>query len=76
MIDERRVQELPLFAGNPIELTLIAAGVVNATDLLGIPAGSVSRSASFAAQDKFFGPTETSAGLLARSPPLGVGNSR
>ncbi|HEX2491088.1 MAG TPA: carboxypeptidase-like regulatory domain-containing protein, partial [Blastocatellia bacterium] len=33
VIDERRVQELPLFAGNPMELTLIAAGVVNATDM-------------------------------------------
>ena len=33
VIDERRVQELPLFAGNPMELTLIATGVVNATDL-------------------------------------------
>ncbi len=33
MIDERRVQELPLFAGNPMELTLIATGVVNATDM-------------------------------------------
>ncbi|MGH9767744.1 MAG: carboxypeptidase-like regulatory domain-containing protein, partial [Blastocatellia bacterium] len=33
VIDERRVQELPLFAGNPMELTLIAAGVVNSTDM-------------------------------------------
>ncbi len=33
IIDERRVQELPLFAGNPMELTLIATGVVNATDM-------------------------------------------
>ncbi|HEX4949438.1 MAG TPA: TonB-dependent receptor [Blastocatellia bacterium] len=33
IIDERRVQELPLFAGNPMELTLIATGIVNATDM-------------------------------------------
>ncbi len=33
LIDERRVQELPLFAGNPVELTLIATGVINATDM-------------------------------------------
>lgn len=33
IIDERRVQELPLFAGNPMELTLIATGVSNATDM-------------------------------------------
>jgi hypothetical protein len=33
VIDERRVQELPLFAGNPMELTLIATGVVNSTDM-------------------------------------------
>ena len=33
VIDERRVQELPLFAGNPMELTLIATGVSNATDM-------------------------------------------
>ena len=33
VIDERRVQELPLFSGNPMELTLIATGVVNSTDM-------------------------------------------
>jgi Carboxypeptidase regulatory-like domain/TonB dependent receptor-like, beta-barrel len=33
VIDQRRVQELPLFAGNPTELTLLAPGVVNATDM-------------------------------------------
>ncbi|MGH9940480.1 MAG: carboxypeptidase regulatory-like domain-containing protein, partial [Blastocatellia bacterium] len=33
VIDERRVQELPLFAGNPVELTLLATGVVNSTDM-------------------------------------------
>lgn len=33
VIDERRVQELPLFAGNPTELTLLAPGVVNSTDM-------------------------------------------
>jgi hypothetical protein len=33
VVDERRVQELPLFSGNPVELTLIATGVVNSTDM-------------------------------------------
>jgi hypothetical protein len=33
VIDERRVLELPLFAGNPVELTLLTPGVVNATDM-------------------------------------------
>ena len=33
VIDQRRVQELPLFAGNPTELTLLSPGVVNATDM-------------------------------------------
>lgn len=33
IIDERRVQELPLFAGNPMELTMIATGVSNSTDM-------------------------------------------
>jgi hypothetical protein len=33
VIDERRVQELPLFAGNPMELTLITTGVTNATNM-------------------------------------------
>jgi hypothetical protein len=33
VVDERRILELPLFAGNPIELTMLAPGVVNATDL-------------------------------------------
>ncbi|MGH8248161.1 MAG: carboxypeptidase-like regulatory domain-containing protein, partial [Gammaproteobacteria bacterium] len=33
VIDERRVLELPLFAGNPMELTLLTPGVVNATNL-------------------------------------------
>jgi hypothetical protein len=33
VIDERRVQELPIFSGNATELTLLAPGVVNATDM-------------------------------------------
>ncbi len=33
LIDERRILELPLFAGNPAELTLLAPGVVNGTDM-------------------------------------------
>jgi hypothetical protein len=33
VIDERRVLELPIFSGNPSELTLLAPGVSNATDL-------------------------------------------
>jgi hypothetical protein len=33
VIDERRILELPLFAGNPVELTMLAPGVVNATDM-------------------------------------------
>jgi Carboxypeptidase regulatory-like domain/TonB dependent receptor len=33
VIDQRRVQELPLFAGNPTELALLAPGVVNVTDM-------------------------------------------
>jgi Carboxypeptidase regulatory-like domain/TonB dependent receptor len=33
VIDQRRVQELPLFAGNPTEMALLAPGVVNATDM-------------------------------------------
>ncbi len=33
VIDERRVLELPLFAGNPAELTMLAPGVMNATDM-------------------------------------------
>ena len=33
VIDQRRVQELPLFAGNPTELTLLAPGIINATDM-------------------------------------------
>ena len=33
VIDERRVLELPLFAGNAMELTLLTAGVINATDM-------------------------------------------
>jgi hypothetical protein len=33
VIDERRILELPLFAGNPADLTLLAPGVVNATDM-------------------------------------------
>jgi hypothetical protein len=33
VVDERRVQELPIFSGNPVELTLIATGVVNTTDM-------------------------------------------
>jgi hypothetical protein len=32
VIDERRVQELPLFAGNPMELTLIANGLPSWAD--------------------------------------------
>ena len=33
VIDERRVRELPLLAGNPTELALLSPGVVNATNL-------------------------------------------
>jgi len=33
VVDERRVLELPLFAGNPMELTLLTPGVVNTTDM-------------------------------------------
>lgn len=33
VIDQRRVQELPIFSGNASELTLLAPGVVNATDM-------------------------------------------
>jgi len=33
VIDERRILELPLFAGNPVELTMLTPGVVNATDM-------------------------------------------
>ncbi|RPI18982.1 MAG: carboxypeptidase regulatory-like domain-containing protein, partial [Acidobacteria bacterium] len=33
IIDERRILELPLFAGNPAELTMLAPGVMNATDM-------------------------------------------
>ncbi len=33
VVDERRILELPLFAGNPMDLTLLAPGVVNATDM-------------------------------------------
>ncbi len=33
VIDQRRVQELPVFSGNASELTLLAPGVVNATNL-------------------------------------------
>ncbi len=33
VIDQRRVQELPIFSGNATELTLLAPGVVNTTNL-------------------------------------------
>jgi hypothetical protein len=33
VVDERRILELPLFAGNPVELTMLAPGVMNATDM-------------------------------------------
>src|SRR5688572_19269130 len=33
VIDERRILELPLFAGNPMELTMLTPGVMNATDM-------------------------------------------
>jgi Carboxypeptidase regulatory-like domain/TonB dependent receptor-like, beta-barrel len=33
VVDQRRVLELPLFAGNPMELTLLTPGVANATDM-------------------------------------------
>jgi hypothetical protein len=33
VIDQRRVQELPIFSGNATELTLLAPGVVNSTDM-------------------------------------------
>jgi hypothetical protein len=33
VIDQQRVQELPIFSGNASELTLLAPGVVNATDM-------------------------------------------
>jgi hypothetical protein len=33
VIDERRVHELPIWSGNPSELTLLAPGVMNATDM-------------------------------------------
>ena len=33
VIDQRRVQELPIFSGNASELTLLAPGVINATDM-------------------------------------------
>jgi len=33
VVDEKRILELPLFAGNPVELTMLTPGVVNATDL-------------------------------------------
>ena len=33
VIDQRRVQELPIFSGNASELTLLSPGVVNATNL-------------------------------------------
>jgi len=33
VIDERRVHELPIWSGNPSELTLLAPGVANATDM-------------------------------------------
>jgi hypothetical protein len=33
VVDERRILELPIFSGNPSELTLLAPGVTNATDL-------------------------------------------
>ena len=33
VVDERRILELPLFAGNPVELAMLTPGVVNATDM-------------------------------------------
>jgi carboxypeptidase family protein len=33
VIDQRRVQELPILSGNPTELALLAPGVVNVTDM-------------------------------------------
>ncbi|HEY2933180.1 MAG TPA: carboxypeptidase-like regulatory domain-containing protein [Acidobacteriota bacterium] len=33
VIDQRRVLELPLLAGNPMELTLLTPGVINGTDM-------------------------------------------
>lgn len=33
VIDQRRVLELPMLAGNPMELTLLSPGVVNGTDM-------------------------------------------
>ncbi|MBO0799391.1 MAG: carboxypeptidase regulatory-like domain-containing protein, partial [Blastocatellia bacterium] len=33
VIDQRRVQELPILSGNPAEMALLAPGVVNVTDM-------------------------------------------
>src|SRR5262249_55929925 len=33
VIDERRIHELPIWSGNPSELTLLAPGVTNTTDM-------------------------------------------
>jgi hypothetical protein len=40
VIDERRVQELPIVAGNPLELALLAPGVVEGTRFIWKPAFS------------------------------------
>ena len=40
VIDERRVQELPVIAGNPLELALLAPGVVEGTRFIWKPAFS------------------------------------
>jgi Carboxypeptidase regulatory-like domain len=39
VVDQRRVLELPLFAGNPMELTLLTPGVANTTDMRAAESG-------------------------------------
>ena len=76
VIDERRVQELPLFSGNPMELTLIATGVVNSTDMRLRKAGFNNAPSQFSSDGNGQYNNDFTIDGIPNNFPVGNGHSR
>ena len=76
VIDERRVQELPIFSGNPMELTLIATGVVNSTDMRLRKAGFNNAPSQFSSDGNGQYNNEFTIDGIPNNFPVGNGTSR
>jgi len=72
VVDQRRIQELPLFGGAPYDLVLMAPGVMNSTNLRQRYVGTPGAQASFSSDGSGSGKSEFTIDGVANSMDKGI----